>query len=186
MSNTLQLNVVSHVLALYHHTNQTITMSSTALSATGTASSAMPSSTCSVNLNAVEFPTKDAGCAVPNSSDHKSILDKCCKDAPVKTWADDCGLYCLAADQSVDELSKCWQGEKGNAALLFCNNVGNATATGDVKGDDKDGDKASKTGENGAKETGKGEPGAATRGLSKSGLGLLGMLLGSVMLASVL
>lgn len=78
-----------------------------------------------------DIPVRDAACGMPNEKNNSEILKSCCKKAPVETYPNKCGLYCLAIDQELHELQSCLQ--KFNVgANAFCNNTagGNATATG--------------------------------------------------------
>lgn len=43
--------------------------------------------------NIYEIPTQDAACAMPFGGNHTEILTKCCGDANVISYYDDCGLY---------------------------------------------------------------------------------------------
>ncbi|KAF1974973.1 hypothetical protein BU23DRAFT_552812 [Bimuria novae-zelandiae CBS 107.79] len=157
--------------------------------------SSPPSSTCATAPYS-DFPVKDAACYVTSPSGlpdtYADILKGCCGDAPVTKWADDCALYCLAADQSIAELQKCWQEGGVQARDIACNAQNNATATGEVSG----------TGEGGARETGTSasasagapasteSPGTAAvvvpKGVNKMGVGVLGVVFGSVILGTLL
>ena len=99
----------------------TTTMSTT----TGTAATATGSSC----INVYQLPTTDAACAAPIAGNMTSAFDTCCKgNSPVK-YDNDCGIYCLAQEQTVDKLSHCLQKESNNYAAVFCNDALNATAT---------------------------------------------------------
>lgn len=80
-----------------------------------------------------ELPTKDFSCAIPNTSDkYSDLMKKCCGDAPVTPFDNDCASYCLAVDQSVEELTACLH-DKGNGVEwqeVWCVGKGNDTATG--------------------------------------------------------
>lgn len=100
---------------------------------TGTSSSAAASSTgCGAIL--YDIPTKDAACAMPYGGNHTDILTKCCNAADVVSYADNCGLYCLAQGQTVDDLTACLFQNGAPWADVFCSDTGNATAT--VTGND--------------------------------------------------
>ena len=43
--------------------------------------------------NIYEIPTLDASCAMPFGGNHTEILSKCCGDANVISYYDDCGIY---------------------------------------------------------------------------------------------
>lgn len=172
-------------------------MSSAAVSSSAASA---PSSTSCPAISSVEFPVKDAACAVGSTSgvpdNYSKILKGCCKDAPVESWKDDCALYCLSVGQSIADLQKCWQDGGVNPAQIFCNGVQNATATSEP----------SKTNGGGAKETGGkgGESGSASgsaagpsnsqgaahavvpQGVSKAGVGMLAVILGSALFGALL
>jgi len=161
-------------------------------------SAAAPSSTSVCTTTAFsEFPTKDSGCAVGGTSgvpsNYHDILSKCCKSAPVNSWANDCALYCLAVDQNIAALDKCFQDGGVKAGDIFCNGANNATATEKPSGTQSGG--ASSTGgatksagSSGAAASGSNTPGAAGTvvmpGVSKAGIGMLAMVLGSVVLGA--
>ncbi|KAJ4301899.1 hypothetical protein N0V90_003995 [Kalmusia sp. IMI 367209] len=160
-------------------------------------SSAAPSASSSActTTSFSEFPTKDSACAVGGTSgfpsNYSDILKDCCKSAPVESWGNDCALYCLAADQSIADLQKCWQEGGVKAGDIFCNGASNATATGAVSGTAGG---AKETGQTGSKTGGAssatGTPGAAWKvepqGVSKAGVGMLCLVLGSAMLGALL
>lgn len=165
-------------------------MSSTAVSATASSSAASPSNTACTTSAFSKFPTADAACAVGGTSgvpsNYADILKGCCKSAPVESWNSGCALWCLAADQSIADLQKCWQDGGVAAGGIFCNQPNNATAT----------EKPSGTG-SGTKQTGSGgassstsSPGAAPvtvpKGVSKAGLGMLAVVLGSAVFGALL
>ncbi|EFW22830.1 hypothetical protein D8B26_006405 [Coccidioides posadasii str. Silveira] len=74
-----------------------------------------------------DIPTKDAACAVPGT-EHKDSMEKCC-DAPVVTYNEGCGMYCLASGGTVGDLVKCLIGDGIADGKVFCNKEMNATAT---------------------------------------------------------
>lgn len=59
-------------------------------------------------------------------------MKACCKDANVVSYYDDCGLYCLAVNQSVTDLTDCLYGDGAKWEDVFCrgNTSASATATG--------------------------------------------------------
>ncbi|KAI0509706.1 hypothetical protein F5B22DRAFT_615702 [Xylaria bambusicola] len=93
----------------------------------GSTPSATPSSTCGVNL--YDIPISEPGCAVASNSAHQDAMEACCKSADVISYYDNCGLYCVAADQTIKELQDCLFGEKVAYNAVFCNAPNNATAT---------------------------------------------------------
>ncbi|KAI8962826.1 hypothetical protein F5Y11DRAFT_321753 [Daldinia sp. FL1419] len=86
-----------------------------------------PSSGCGAQLYVI--PVQDAACALPATGNNTDILGACCGSADVVSYYDGCGLYCLAAGQTVGDLTKCL-GEKGaSPGNIFCNQNTTATAT---------------------------------------------------------
>lgn len=133
---------------------------------TATTTAAAATSTCGPSTYIL--PTKDAACAIPNTANHTSIMDKCCSPASVEHYSDDCGLYCLAQEQSLGDLLDCLRHEGARNGDVFCNDQLNATATADPT--------ASKTGS--AAEAMESEGAAGRVGIG--GWGVLGIVLGSV------
>ncbi|KAJ5296403.1 phenolpthiocerol synthesis polyketide synthase ppsB [Penicillium atrosanguineum] len=76
-----------------------------------------------------QIPMTDAACAAKISGNMTSVFDTCCKgDSPVK-YDSDCGIYCLAQEQTVAELTDCLQSKSNNYRDVFCQGKQNATAT---------------------------------------------------------
>ncbi|EXF82315.1 hypothetical protein CFIO01_10294 [Colletotrichum fioriniae PJ7] len=109
-------------------------MSSTAVS-TGTAAAA-PSATSTCTVSLYDTPEHDRVCAMPYGGNHTDIMSACCNDADVVAYYDNCGLYCLALDQSVKDLQDCLFEQGAGYTEVFCRDNGNvnasATATGNV------------------------------------------------------
>lgn len=141
---------------------------------TTTAASASATSTCGPGT--FVLPTKDAACALPNTSNHTTIMNKCCTPASVEHYSDDCGLYCLAQEQSLGDLLDCLTQNGARNGEVFCNDQLNVTATSDVTGSG-----ASKTG-SGKEATGSEGAAGRVRGIGIGGLGVWGVVLGSVVL----
>lgn len=55
---------------------------------------------------------------------------KCCGDADVVSYYNDCGLYCLAIDQTVGDLIKCFLSEGAADSAVFCRGNKTDEATG--------------------------------------------------------
>lgn len=110
-------------------------MTSTAVS-TGTSSSsslgsAKPTTSSACGTTLYDIPVQDAACAMPYGGNHTTLMLGCCKgDADVVSYADDCGLYCRASGQSVDDLTACLYGAGAAWEDVFCRGNGTATATG--------------------------------------------------------
>ncbi|RYP41457.1 hypothetical protein DL768_010496 [Monosporascus sp. mg162] len=99
------------------------TMTTTGVAATHTSS-------CGATL--YDIPTRDVACAVPFSvggNDYTDIMAQCCGAADVVSYRGNCGLYCLAVDQSVTELTDCLHDAGATWGDVFCNGNGTATAT---------------------------------------------------------
>lgn len=105
-----------------------------------------------------EHPVKDPACAVPNYSNtnYTDVMEACCGKADVVSYYSGCGLYCVALDQTVEDLTECLFDQGAAFADVFCNvnatAAETATATGNVdapasasatviSGSDKDDDK---------------------------------------------
>lgn len=84
-----------------------------------------PTNGCAANL--YDTPVHDAVCALPYSKANIKIMEACCGDTDIVSYYDNCGLYCLAIDQTVGELSKCFIKEGAADSAPFCR--GNTTAT---------------------------------------------------------
>ncbi|KAF7548863.1 hypothetical protein G7046_g8531 [Stylonectria norvegica] len=94
-----------------------------------TVSSALPSGTgCGSTL--YDTPVKDVACAMPYGGNHTDIMSACCKDAQVVSYYDNCGLFCLALDQTVDDLTDCLFDHGAARQDVFCRGNTTATATG--------------------------------------------------------
>ena len=76
-----------------------------------------------------EIPVKDASCAVPNTHNYESLLSKCAKPAGVTTYDDDCAIYALAVDQSVQDLTDCLYKAGVDWKDVWCYGGTNTTAT---------------------------------------------------------
>ncbi|PVH98769.1 hypothetical protein DM02DRAFT_657010 [Periconia macrospinosa] len=171
-------------------------MSSTSLSTTPSATTSANAACATQNLS--DFPTQDNGCAVGGHnglpSAYNDALKKCCKSAPVESWANNCSAYCLAVDQSVADLIKCYQDNGVNAGEIFCRGNNTATATG------KPSQASSSSGGNGQPSStsaggqgngggnggGNGQNGAVAVGVSKAGLGMVAMVFVSAIFGMVL
>ena len=99
------------------------------MSTTTTSVSPSASSTCGVNL--YDTPVRDAVCAMSYSDENIKYMQACCKDADIVSYYDDCGLYCQALDQTIDDLTSCLYDEGAAYQDVFCTGANNATATSD-------------------------------------------------------
>ncbi|KAI1463284.1 uncharacterized protein F4812DRAFT_463820 [Daldinia caldariorum] len=75
------------------------------------------------------IPVQDAACGVPAIDNSTDIMVACCGNVDVVSYYDGCGLYCLAAGQSVGDLSQCIQDKGLFPGYVFCTQSSNATAT---------------------------------------------------------
>ncbi|KAF3063558.1 hypothetical protein GL218_01370 [Daldinia childiae] len=75
------------------------------------------------------IPVQDAACALPATGNNTDILGACCGSADVVSYYDGCGLYCLAAGQTVGDLTKCLGNKGASPGNIFCNQNTTATAT---------------------------------------------------------
>ena len=103
------------------------------MATTTTTSAATATSTHCSNL--YDTPVRDIACAVPYSKDNLDYMSKCCNNADVVSYYDDCGLYCLALGQSAEDLTKCLYGKGVKYEDVFCRNNGTASATATGGGD---------------------------------------------------
>lgn len=141
--------------------------------ATTTAAAAAAASTCGPNT--FVLPTKNAACGLPYSSDNSAAMEKCCKPASVETYSGDCGLYCLAKDQTLRDLLDCLTDNGVNNGEVFCNDQLNATASrkeSTKTSDDDDSDSTSSSMAN------------VHTSMSYGGWGVLAMVLGSAVLGT--
>lgn len=63
------------------------------------------------------------------SSSAVADMSSCCKSADVISYADGCGLYCLAEGQSLDELQDCLKGTSAGMSGFGCSGFGSPSAT---------------------------------------------------------
>ncbi|KAJ4990019.1 hypothetical protein SVAN01_04482 [Stagonosporopsis vannaccii] len=156
--------------------------------------SATPTGASCASADFTRFPTTDVACAVGSTtatlpSNASSVLEQCCKSAPVESFNGDCGYYCLSVQQSVADLQGCFMENGIPPQVIFCNGTNSATATGTPTRS------ASSSGSSGS-ASGTGSPAAsgsagAAAGLvvpqvSKAGLGLLGTVIVSIFAGAML
>lgn len=99
------------------------------MSTTTTSSAAAATTTAKSCINVYNTPVDDIACAVPFTEDNVDHMSKCCKEADVISYYDDCGLYCLALGQSADDLTQCLYDEGLKYSEVFCRDNGTASAT---------------------------------------------------------
>lgn len=175
---------------------------------TGTATSAVASAT-AANCGALlyDIPVQDASCAIAYGGNHTDIMSACCGSADVVSYSDNCGLYCLAEEQTVGDLTKCMLGRGAANGDVFCRGAVNATATatgadasltsgasvvasgtGGGGGDSKATGTKSGSAASGTSSSGAGAgagAGPAGAGLSLGGLGVSALLLSSVLFGAL-
>lgn len=105
-------------------------MSSTSsVIATSAASAAVATSTACTGSSVFNIPVQDASCAIRFGGNHTDIMSQCCGSADVVSYDNNCGLYCLAIDQSISDITSCLFGNGASTSDVFCRGVGNATAS---------------------------------------------------------
>lgn len=137
-------------------------------------------SNCTGNVYVLPNVT-DAACGAPISGNITSAFDSCCKgNSPVR-YENDCGIYCLAQEQTVDELTKCLE-QKSGTYSIFCNMRGNATATAAATTT-----KATSTSTSTGTSAASTSSGAAVANqpISKTGLGIIAMMFCSALMGVV-
>ncbi|KAJ4004068.1 hypothetical protein NW752_010856 [Fusarium irregulare] len=167
------------------------------------ASAASSSTACAAQL--YNQPNQDNTCAMPYSKDHISMMEKCCGDAQIVSYYDDCGIYCVAIDQSTDALSKCLFKEGAGNTDVFCSGSKKVTKTEDAKvpataqasvvsskdDDDKDDDDedSTSTGTSTATGTASSADASSTEtdapsSAAKSGISTMGVAIGALLFSS--
>ncbi|KAI0145442.1 hypothetical protein GGR57DRAFT_298450 [Xylariaceae sp. FL1272] len=102
------------------------TASASGISSTTTASTSSSTPACQ---NLYEIPIVEAACAVPYGGNHTDAMSACCKSADVVSYGNNCGLFCIAEDQTIKELEDCLFDEGVAYQSVFCNANLTATAT---------------------------------------------------------
>lgn len=136
----------------------TVAPTSTATSASASASATIAQ--CGATL--YDIPVHDAACAVAFGGNHTDVMSDCCKSADVVSYADDCGLYCLAQDQTVGDLLTCMYGQGIGYSDAFCNGTANATATETGSGSLSSGASVVASASSGTKTSGSGSASSET------------------------
>ncbi|KAM0196121.1 hypothetical protein ACHAPA_004764 [Fusarium lateritium] len=148
-------------------------------------------------------PNQDNVCAMFRKGNHTEIMQACCGEAEIITYSGDCGLYCVALDQTVTQLSKClYDHGAPDENGVWCSGNSKTTKTKDAKipatarasaisdddddddNKDKDDDENTKTGT--ASSSKSSETGNAASGArSQSGTSTLGLTIGALLLSSM-
>ncbi|KAF4332023.1 hypothetical protein FBEOM_14189 [Fusarium beomiforme] len=176
------------------------------MSSTVSTAVAAPSTGCAALL--YDIPNKDNTCAMPYKNNNTDIMAKCCGDAQIVAYRDDCGIYCVAVDQTIGELSKCLFSNGAPDADVFCSGSKKTTKTKDAevpataqasaisaddnksKDDSSTGTAASgtstSTGTSTASSSTSTESGNAAAGFApKSSISTLGLAIGALLFSSV-
>lgn len=149
------------------------------MSSVASSVAAIPTGGCS-SASYSTLPTQDVACAVAHAStdglpsNYTDLMKGCCKSAPVEPFASDCGLYCLSVDQTVADLTNCFQKAGITPGFIFCNGNNTASATSKPSGTG-----ASASGSAASSTSTKGAAAPATmpqQGLSKMVLVTVGLL----------
>ncbi|KAF9876764.1 hypothetical protein CkaCkLH20_05610 [Colletotrichum karsti] len=171
-------------------------MSTSAVASTTGSAAAAPTATSICSANLYDSPTQDSNCAMPYGGNHTDIMKKCCKNADIVSYYDNCGLYCLALDQTVADLTKCLYDNGAADNAVFCRGNTTSSATGSangqppasasasvvVTGGSSSGD-SSKTGSaSGGSSTSSGN--AAAGLYAPSGVSTLGLTVGALLLSA--
>ncbi|KAI9166279.1 hypothetical protein HJFPF1_02378 [Paramyrothecium foliicola] len=147
-----------------------------------------------------DTPVRDAACAVPYDKENIEHMKDCCNDAEVVAYYSNCGLYCLAQDQSVKDLTDCLYEKKIAYQDVFCRGNETATATGSgtadlaatasasviASGSDDDSDDKNDSNRNSDSSDSNGSGnGDGDSAASKPGAGILGVTVGALLLSAL-
>ncbi|KAF4825289.1 hypothetical protein CGCTS75_v009687 [Colletotrichum tropicale] len=168
---------------------------STSAVATATSSGAAATSTAICSSNLFNTPIQDSNCAMPYGSNHTDIMKACCKDADIVSYYDNCGIYCLAIDQTVAELTKCLFDNGAPDTGVFCrgNVSSSATATGNSDPPASagasivasgGGSRESSTSGSGSSSSSSSSANAAPGVYAPAGVSTLGMTIGALLLSA--
>ncbi|KAL4725846.1 hypothetical protein ACLX1H_006520 [Fusarium chlamydosporum] len=173
-----------------------------------TASAASSSTACAAQL--YNQPNQDNTCAMPYKEKYIPMMEKCCGDAKIVSYYDNCGIYCVAVDQTITELNKCLFDAGAADTDVFCSGSKKTTKTKDADvpataeasvvsskddddkdGDDKD-DKDSSSATTGtatgtaasSSETSSETGNAAPSFAPKSGISTVGVAIGALLFSS--
>lgn len=199
-STYIAINFSTNLNIAQSPSNPTAIMSSTsAVSATSAASMAAATSTACTGSLVYDIPVQDASCAIPFGGNHTDIMSQCCGSADVVSYDNNCGLYCLAIDQSVSDITSCLFDNGASYSDVFCRGTGNATASATASDTlatgasvVASGSSASKTGDSSSSSsstsssTANAAPGVVLlSGFSATGLAITGLLFSSVVLGAL-
>ncbi|KAG9250222.1 uncharacterized protein F5Z01DRAFT_678020 [Emericellopsis atlantica] len=164
--------------------------------------STVPTPSAATCHNVYEIPVQDSACAMAYSDDAVDYFESCCKSADVYSYGDDCGLYCVASGQTVEELTACLIDEGAQHGQVFCSGNTTATATGDGepyasatatvisdssdnndKNDDKNGDKDSDNKDGG--DNSNSDDGDNDNAAVKSSVSVFGVVMGAMLFSGM-
>ncbi|EKV06742.1 cytochrome P450 [Penicillium digitatum] len=149
-----------------------------------TTSTSSVSATTACGGSVWQIPTTDAACAAVVSGNMTDVMDACCQKAKVSKYDNDCGIYCLAQGQNVDELQSCLTSRSGNYHNVFCNAALNATATATATGSKSTSSRTGTSTHSSATSTST-NAASAKQPIPKSGVGMIGLLFGSALMAVI-
>ncbi|KAL2693521.1 hypothetical protein Neosp_000081 [[Neocosmospora] mangrovei] len=87
------------------------------MSTTTTTAAATATTACT---NLYDSPNQDTTCAMPYTGNHTDIMKKCCGDAQIVSYHNDCGIYCVALDQTISDLADCLYENGAPWEAVFC------------------------------------------------------------------
>ncbi|KAF4450206.1 hypothetical protein F53441_6640 [Fusarium austroafricanum] len=174
------------------------------MSSTTSSGIAAPSTGCAAQL--YDIPNKDNTCAMPYKANHTEILQACCGDAKIVSYRDNCGIYCVAIDQTIGDLTKCLYKNGAANADVFCSGSKKTTKTKDAdvpataqasaidadsktKSKDDDENKSTATGSETATGTSSSSTGSSTGNAAagfapKSSINTVGLAIGALLFSS--
>ncbi|KAF4471166.1 hypothetical protein FALBO_1909 [Fusarium albosuccineum] len=79
-----------------------------------------PATATTACTNLYDSPNQDTTCAMPYSEKNLDYMKSCCGDAQVVSYYNDCGLYCVALDQTIGDLRDCLFDKGAGWADVFC------------------------------------------------------------------
>jgi hypothetical protein len=174
---------------------------------TTVSSASAPSASTACAAQLYNQPNQDNTCAMPYKESYIPMMEKCCGDAKVISYYDNCGIYCVALDQTIGELNKCLYDAGAADPDVFCSGSKKTTKTKDADvpataeasvvsskdDDDKDDEDSSSAASSSGTATGtasssdetSSETGNAAPSLApKSGISTVGLAIGALLFSS--
>ncbi|RGP71707.1 hypothetical protein FLONG3_7011 [Fusarium longipes] len=96
------------------------------------ASAGVPSACAAVGAQLYNQPNQNNTCAMPYKDGYLPMMEKCCGDAKIVSYYDNCGIYCVALDQTIKDLEKCLFAAGAADTDVFCSEGKKATETKDA------------------------------------------------------